>query len=108
MQSCVVVLLKLLLSTVTGPGAQNPSLQNAMPPGFTSPAAEQLREPSNQDLADGSAPETLPPPTREEIDMARHREIMSKAVSAIILLIMKWFKASRKSKSHTTADNQMC
>jgi len=33
----------------------------------------------------------------EEVDVARHREITSKAVSAILLLLLKWFKASRQS-----------
>lgn len=37
-----------------------------------------------------------PPPTTEEIDIARHREITSKAVSAILVLLLKWFKTSRK------------
>lgn len=32
--------------------------------------------------------------------MARHKEITSKAVSAILLLLLKWFKASRKLCSH--------
>jgi hypothetical protein len=39
------------------------------------------------------------PPTKEEIDVARHREITSKAVSAILVLVLKWFKASRTSTS---------
>lgn len=37
-----------------------------------------------------------PPPTLDEVDVTRHREITSKAVSAILLLILKWFKVSRK------------
>ena len=37
-----------------------------------------------------------PPQTLEEVDVARHREITSKAVSAILLLLLKWFKASRE------------
>lgn len=36
-----------------------------------------------------------PPPSPEEIDVMRHREITSKAVSAILMLTLKWFKASR-------------
>jgi len=32
----------------------------------------------------------------EELDAARSREIQSKAVSAIILLLLKWFKISRE------------
>lgn len=38
----------------------------------------------------------MPPPTIDEIDVIRHREITSKAVSAIILLTLKWFKVSRE------------
>ena len=46
-----------------------------------------------------TAPEQLsqPPPTLDEIDVVRHREITSKAVSAILLLVLKWFKVSRTS-----------
>lgn len=45
------------------------------------------------------APEQIsqPPPTLDEIDVIRHREITSKAVSAILLLVLKWFKVSRTS-----------
>jgi hypothetical protein len=41
-----------------------------------------------------------PPPTIEDIDILRHREITSKAVSAILILTLKWFKASRPSFPH--------
>lgn len=37
-----------------------------------------------------------PPPTLDEIDVTRHREVTSKAVSAILLLTLKWFKVSRE------------
>lgn len=47
------------------------------------------------------APVPPTPPSREEIDVARHREITSKAVSAILLLVLKWFKASRKSRFYS-------
>lgn len=35
-------------------------------------------------------------PSPEELDAARTREITAKAVSAIMLLILKWLKLSRK------------
>jgi hypothetical protein len=38
----------------------------------------------------------LHPPTLDEIDVTRHREITTKAVSAILLLTLKWFKVSRR------------
>jgi len=48
-------------------------------------------------INDVAAPEQPPaiPPTLDEIDVIRHREITSKAVSAILLLVLKWFKVSR-------------
>jgi hypothetical protein len=95
MQSCVIVLLKLLLATVTSPGATT-TLNAPLPVGLTSPSTEAPRKSYLKDDFDVPAPESVPPPTREEIDIARHREITSKAVSAILILIMKWFKASRE------------
>jgi hypothetical protein len=44
-----------------------------------------------------------PAPTPEEIDINRHREITSKAVSAILILLLKWFKASRTFLTPTTS-----
>lgn len=90
MQNTVIVLLKLLLATVTGTGAQGSQLSTGgMAPPLNSPTQDM---PPQQ--------EALPPPTKEEIDIARHREITSKAVSAIILLLLKWFKASHILKFH--------
>jgi hypothetical protein len=43
MQSCVIVLLKLLLATVTGPGAPGGNLQAPLP--IVSPTTEQPRMP---------------------------------------------------------------
>ena len=40
----------------------------------------------------------------DEIDVIRHREITSKAVSAILILMLKWFKVSRKSVSCLQCD----
>ncbi|GAA6035376.1 hypothetical protein JCM8097_008842 [Rhodosporidiobolus ruineniae] len=83
LQSAVIVLLKLLLATVTanqnlaGPGGMN-GANNA--------------EPTSSD----------PPPdlSFEDCDILRHREITSKAVSAILILTLKWFKASHVMKFH--------
>ncbi|CEH11967.1 Uncharacterized conserved protein [Ceraceosorus bombacis] len=75
-----IVLLKLLLATVTQQSSTN--------------------SPHSQAVAEGISPEEAPPPTLEDIDIVRHREITSKAVSAIILLIMRWFKTSHAMKFH--------
>ncbi|KAK4332505.1 Factor arrest protein 11 [Rhodotorula toruloides] len=79
LQSAVIVLLKLLLATVTA----NQNLSN---PNQNAP------EPTSSD----------PPPdlSLEDIDILRHREITSKAVSAILILTLKWFKASHVMKFH--------
>lgn len=78
LQNSIIVLLKLLLATVT---QQN----NSNSPYF-------------QALADGIAVEDAPPPTLEDIDIVRHREITSKGVSGILLLLLKWFKVSHVMK----------
>ncbi|KXN87927.1 hypothetical protein AN958_07937 [Leucoagaricus sp. SymC.cos] len=89
----VLVLLKLLLATVSAStnGLQNPqpSGSSVFPPGVSSPI-------------NSAAPEQPPahPLTLEEIDVTRHREITSKAVSAIILITLKWFKVSHVMKFH--------
>ncbi|KAJ2933682.1 hypothetical protein H1R20_g3398, partial [Candolleomyces eurysporus] len=84
----VLVLLKLLLATVS-PNATNipvpqSSTSSVFPPVLGSPP-EQISQ---------------PPPTLDEIDVVRHREITSKAVSAILLLVLKWFKVSHVMKFH--------
>ncbi|KAI8074502.1 hypothetical protein BC940DRAFT_288404 [Gongronella butleri] len=38
------------------------------------------------------------PPTMEEADVDRHREVLCKSVSAILLLLLKWFKLSHVLK----------
>ncbi|KAF7353029.1 Striatin-interacting protein 1 [Mycena venus] len=83
----VLVLLKLLLATVSASTNMQPpqsSTSNVFPPGVASPQDQ----PSPQ------------PPTSDEIDVTRHREITSKAVSAILLLVLKWFKVSHIMKFH--------
>ncbi|KAJ6627555.1 hypothetical protein B0H10DRAFT_2161191 [Mycena sp. CBHHK59/15] len=83
----VLVLLKLLLATVSASTNMQPpqsSTSNVFPPGVASPQ-------------DQPSP---PPPTSDEIDVTRHREITSKAVSAILLLVLKWFKVSHIMKFH--------
>ncbi|WVQ82395.1 hypothetical protein IAT38_004523 [Cryptococcus sp. DSM 104549] len=90
LSGCVIALLKLLLATVTSPGTTAAvNLNSNFPPGLHSPTQEM--PPDKGDA---------PPPTQEEIDIARHREITSKAVSAILILLLKWFKASHILKFH--------
>ncbi|GAA5862850.1 hypothetical protein JCM8547_006570 [Rhodosporidiobolus lusitaniae] len=87
LQSAVIVLLKLLLATVTA----NQNLPAAASGPGGGPGAQQA-EPTSSD----------PPPdlSLEDCDILRHREITSKAVSAILILTLKWFKASHVMKFH--------
>ncbi|KAI0320873.1 hypothetical protein OF83DRAFT_1168962 [Amylostereum chailletii] len=88
LNNCVLVLLKLLLAIVSAssPGNQPPAsaASGNFPPGVPSP----------QD------PHTGHPMSLEETDIIRHREISTKAVSAILLLTLKWFKVSHVMKFH--------
>ncbi|GAA5863667.1 hypothetical protein JCM1840_000097 [Sporobolomyces johnsonii] len=79
LQSAVIVLLKLLLATVTA----NQNLPNA----------------ANNTNGETDT-EPRPDLTLEDCDILRHREITSKAVSAILILSLKWFKASHVMKFH--------
>ncbi|KAL7412030.1 hypothetical protein BDY24DRAFT_394393 [Mrakia frigida] len=84
--AAVVVLLKLVFDSVPQPPAA-PAPPNPAYPGaaVASPGAHE---------ADFEFPEDLPALTLEEVDVIREREIAWKGVSAIILLMLKWFKCS--------------
>lgn len=69
LHNCVIVLLKLLLASLN---SQNTGVH-----------AHESEHPAM---------------SLDDIDVARHREITSKAVSAIILLLLKWFKVSHVMK----------
>jgi len=96
----VLVLLKLLLATVSAGNISQPpqsSTSSVFPPGVASRNSGLFDhfDINIDNLIAQEAP-PAPPPTLDEIDVIRHREITSKAVSAILLLILKWFKVSRK------------
>lgn len=77
LQSAIIVLLKLALATMTS-GHTNSAYSRA--------------------VAEGTPYEDAPEPTLEDIDVSRHREILNKAISAILLLLLKWFRASHAMK----------
>ena len=94
LQSVVIVLLKAILQNVTAIIAQGASQQH--------PGAANRGQNGN---VNGGVPganggPNSPPvsdPSVEDIDAARTREITAKAATGIILLMLKWFKVSRKS-----------
>ncbi|KAI0053040.1 hypothetical protein FA95DRAFT_1552928 [Auriscalpium vulgare] len=83
----VLVLLKLLLAIVSASSPSQPP-QSAASANFPS-GISQDQPPLAQQL-----------PSLDEIDVTRHREITTKAVSAILLLTLKWFKVSHVMKFH--------
>ena len=100
----MIVLLKVFLSNVTALAGQS---QNGAPKSFILPeaASEEIRLPkSNLNLArqingmvngerndDEAADATI-----VELNAERCREITSKAIAGILLILLKWFKLSRK------------
>ena len=100
----MIVLLKIFLSNVTALGSQG---QNGGPHSFVLPeaASEEIRLPkSNLNLArqingmvNGERNEEEPADsTVVELNGVRCREITSKAIAGILLMLLKWFKLSRK------------
>ncbi|KAI8138566.1 hypothetical protein BJV82DRAFT_630395 [Fennellomyces sp. T-0311] len=75
LQNIVIVLLKLLLSTVTAGNSSTSARQSS---------SSTERSANSIDV--------------EETDAARNREILSKAISAILLLLLKWTKVSHVLK----------
>lgn len=88
MQSAVIVLLKLLLATVTANTNIPPPAQGDSGIGTHRSLTIPLMLTLHID--------EVPALGLEETDVARHREITSKAVSAILILTLKWFKTSRR------------
>ncbi|KAF1811150.1 N1221-domain-containing protein [Eremomyces bilateralis CBS 781.70] len=79
LQSLVMVLLKVILTNVTALITQVNG-QNGM---------------ENGTVANGLHPDTASS-SNEELDAVRSQEITAKAVSGILILLLKWFKVSRK------------
>ena len=115
LQSLVIVLLKIVLANVTTLITQsNANGQNILAPAFnpafitaengTGNGQSKIKGRENGRTINGSgmpqsdniADDADPKMTLEELNALRTREITGKAVSGILLLILKWFKLSRK------------
>jgi hypothetical protein len=96
-------LLKAILANITAIITQ-PMPPQGLAPGFRSdvnlrtgvPAGNRMQDPANIPLPTTIEPSDLP---IDEIEALRSREITAKAVSGILLLLLKWFKVSRKIHS---------
>ncbi|CAK7205427.1 Factor arrest protein 11 [Sporothrix eucalyptigena] len=97
LQSLVIVLLKAILVNVAVLMAQAPAGQQQHPAAGgpnTRGFASANQQPGGINQGNVEPPEMTP----EEIDSARTREISAKAVSGILLLLLKWLKVSHVLK----------
>lgn len=108
LQSVVIVLLKVILAHVTAIVNQNNG-QNGLQSGFSFPEnggdAVISKPKSNLNLAQQLNGASKGPnghlddnadPGLEELNAIRLREITAKAISGILIMLLKWFKLSRK------------
>ena len=94
------MLLKVLLQTVTTLVTQ-PQVPMGAVNGFSS--GEHHNQ--NRDGYDGSKNDQASSETLLlNVDLIRSQEIMGKAVSGIIILLLKWFKLSRKSALQSVSE----
>jgi hypothetical protein len=105
LQSLVIVLLKAVLANVTALITQpGNGQQGGLGPGYRSEvnlrANNGSGQPQNrqQDPANIPLPNTVDPADLpiDEVEALRSREITAKAVSGILLILLKWFKVSRE------------
>ena len=108
-----MVLWRLLFGNVSALVAQNG--QNGMPNGISfsedgpnDTQAKKRPNPSSSANTNGIANGQLADsedgtdPVVEELNNVRSREITSKAVSGVLLMLLKWFKISRESLSNVS------
>ncbi|RMZ80252.1 hypothetical protein DV738_g2926, partial [Chaetothyriales sp. CBS 135597] len=99
MQSLVIVLMKVMLSNV-----QDIAIRSGLPQDGNQSAGGLNRTKSNSNVTAQTLPMPPPPPKPSEmsikdLDHVRSREISQKAVSALIFLMIKWFKMSHILKA---------
>lgn len=99
LQSVVIVLLKAILVNVTDLVTKGNG-QNGLQAGiqFNDPGANSTNHPAGKQPTENGPNPTVNGPdsnsTAEELDRLRTQEIAAKALSAILLLLLKWFKLS--------------
>ncbi|KAL0944049.1 transmembrane hyphal anastomosis protein ham2 far11 [Colletotrichum truncatum] len=106
LQSLVIVLLRPILLNVTAvlsqPAAaqQHPSMAGRGANGMVNggPGPNRQQQPQDPSSAVSGGPPELPEMSPEEVDAARSREITTKAITGILLLLLKWLKISHVLK----------
>lgn len=99
LQSLVIVLLRPILVNVTAIVSQQPPpgpqvMGRGNGPGMN--GGPQGPKPPMQEMSGQSPLADAPELSPEEMDAARTREITSKAMTGILLLLLKWLRLSRK------------
>lgn len=100
LQSLVIVLLRVILANVTAQITLHGGQYQAIP---TRLKEANIRSNGFQDQSKTQEPTSIssstPDPSEdmvEDLEASRSREITTKAVTGIILLLLKWFKVSRQ------------
>ncbi|GJC82140.1 Factor arrest protein 11 [Colletotrichum liriopes] len=102
--SLVIVLLRPILTNVTAvlsqPAAaqQHPSMAGRGANGMNGGPGPNRQQQSQDPSSAQSGPPELPEMSPEEVDAARSREITTKAITAILLLLLKWLRVSHVLK----------
>jgi hypothetical protein len=102
MQSLVIVLLRPILNNVTAIVAQQTGQQQPGGMGRSNnvgPNPGLNGGPGGQNMQGHNGAMDLSEPSPEEIDAARTREITTKAMTGILVLLLKWLRLSRESST---------
>jgi hypothetical protein len=92
----VIVLLRPILVNVTAIVAQQQNQMAGMTNRAGNPGANGYGSQRGMDMNAQGQQEQEGEPSPEEIDATRTREITSKAMTAILLLLLKWLRVSRE------------
>lgn len=106
LQSLVIVLLRPILMNVTAvlsqpaAGQQHPSMAGRGANGMVNggPGPHRPQQPQDPSSAASGGPPELPEMSPEEVDASRSREITTKAITGILLLLLKWLRVSHVLK----------
>lgn len=94
LQSLIIVLIKAILTHVTALVTQS-SGANGLQSGFQFQENQNGTTSGRPDMSGMNAQGNLVA-TNEEVDSVRTQEVLDKAVTGSLILILKWFKISRK------------
>jgi hypothetical protein len=95
LQSLIIVLIKAILAHVTALVTQS-SGANGLQSGFQFQDNQNGTTSGRPDM-NGINGHSNTVATNEELDAMRTQEVLDKAVTGSLVLILKWFKLSRKS-----------